>query len=316
MNKKKIIKYQKENVAALFKITANCNDDCNFCIERKYTKKGLKDLSLKEIKDNFNYLRNNFNLDYVIITGGEPTIHKNFFKILDYFYKEKIEFRIITNLLHFNNKSFLEKTLNYFPSDRNNKIIGSINNLPISEIEIKRMSGLENFLKYKLPIMLILVINKNNLESLSDLIIYLHKLFKKYDYKKINIEFRLIYIGDTLKSLLKKSLPTDFKKIKEYIQKAVKTANLLGVNIIFWNFPLCYIDNLPRFQDSAIEKRRQRRLLKVSKDFQLKKIQIRDFKECFIKNDDCVNCEYNNCCSGIENDYLDKYNFPLLKVKK
>ena len=181
---------------------------------------------------------------------------------------------------------------------------------------MKRMSGLEKFLQHKLPIMLILVINKNNLESLSDLIIYLHKLFKKYHYKKINIEFRLIYIGDTLKFLLKKSLPTDFKKIKKHVQKAVKTANLLGVNIIFWNFPLCYINNLPRFQDKTIKKRRQRKLLKVSKDFQLEKIQIRDFEECFIKSDVCVNCKYNDSCSSIESDYLSKYNFPLLKIIK
>ena len=316
MNKKEIIKIKKESVAALFKITANCDDYCNFCIERKYTKKGLEDISLKEVKDNFNYLRNNFHLDYIIITGGEPTLHNDFFEILDYFNKEKIEFRIITNLLNFNNDIFLKKTLHHFPSSKNNKIIGSINNLPINKIDAKRMSGLENFLKNKLPIMLIVVITNNNLESLSDLVIYLHKLFKKYHYEKINIEFRLIYIGDTLKSLLKKSLPIDFIKIKKYIQKAVKTANSLGVNIIFWNFPLCYIDNLPRFQDETIEKRRQRKLLKVSKDFQLEKIKIRDFEECFVKNDICVNCKYNNCCSGIEDDYLNKYEFPLFKAIK
>jgi len=316
MKKRKIVKYKKENIAALFKITVRCNDNCNFCIERKYAKKNLKDLSLKEIEDNFNYLRNNFDLDHVIITGGEPTIHKNFLKILDYFYKEGVEFKIITNLLYFNNDIFLKKILKYFPINKNNRIIGSINNLPISEVDIKRMSGLENFLKYKLPIMLIIVISKDNLESLSDLIVHLHKLFKKYDYKKMNIEFRLIYIGDTLKSLLKKSLPTDFKKIKKHVQKAIKTANLLGVNIIFWNFPLCYIDNLPRFQDETIEKRRQRKLLKVSKNFQFKKIKIRNFKECFTKNNNCMNCKYNNCCSGIEGNYFSEYNFPLLKTKK
>ncbi len=310
------MKHKKEKIAALFKVTGRCNDDCDFCIEKKYTRKGLNDLSLKEIRNNFNYLKNNFNFDYVIITGGEPTIHKDFFKILDYFQRKKIKFRVITNLLYFNNNNFLKKTLDYFPINKSNKIIGSINNLPVSEIEIKRMSGLENFLKYKLPIMLILVINKNNLESLSDLIIYLHKLFKKYDYEKISIEFRLIYVGDTLKFLLKKSLLTDFKKIKKYVQEAVKTADSLGVNIIFWNFPLCYIDILPKFQDKTIEKRRQRKLLKVSKNFQLNKIKIRDFKECFIKNNDCINCKYSDCCSGIESDYLKKYKFPTLRAVK
>lgn len=317
MDKKEFNKCQKNNVTALFKITARCNDNCDFCIERRFTKRNLEDLSLKEIKDNFKYLKDNFNLEYVIVTGGEPTLHRDFLEILDYFYKEKTQFRIITNFLLFNDREFLKKTAFYFSLNKDNKIIGSINDLPINEAASRRIAGLENFLEYKLPIMLILVINRSNLESLSDLILYLDKIFKKHYYSKpINIEFRLIYLGDTLKSLLKKSLPTDFGKIKKYVQRAVETANSLGINIVFWNFPFCYLDNLPRFQDMTIEERRQRKLLKVSKDFQLGKIQIRDFEKCFKKKKSCFECKYNSCCSGIEKEYLTKYNFPLLAVKK
>jgi len=57
MNKKNIVKNQENNVAALFKITARCNDCCDFCIEKRYINKDLNDLSLAEIKNNFNYLK-------------------------------------------------------------------------------------------------------------------------------------------------------------------------------------------------------------------------------------------------------------------
>jgi len=317
MNQKEFKKYQLESTIALFKITARCNDSCQFCIEREYTEKGIADMSFRDIRNNFEYLRDNFNLDYLIITGGEPTLHSDLVKIVDYFYKQKIQFKLITNLLNFSQGNFLRKILSYFPSNKDNRIIGSINDLPINKLAVKRITGLKKLLGYKIPFSLITVIYKRNLESLPDLIIYLNKLFKKYHYEQpINLEFRLIYLGDTLKSLLKTSLPTDFQKIKQFSQQAIETANSLGITLTLWNFPFCYLEQIPQYRDKSIKERRQRKLLKVSQDFQLEKIQVRDFEECFDKPKTCLDCRYNNDCSGIEKAYLEKYNFPSLKPFK
>lgn len=324
MNRKEFEECQQGNVSALFKITSNCNDYCTFCIERGNINKGIDNLSFVEIKNNFEYLRNKFNLDYVIITGGEPTLHPDFLKILDYFYNQEIQFRVITNLLMFSNIKFFKKVLPYFlPNNRpslqrdENKIIGSINDLPKNKISQKRIIGLKNLLKNNLNIMLITVIYKDNLESLSELISYLYRLFKKYHYNKpVNLELRLIYVRDTLKSLLKISLPTNFQKIKESIQRAIRLADSLGITITLWNFPLCYLDNVPKFKDKNIQKRREKKLLKISKMYQLEGIQVRDFLEYFKKSRACLNCKYKEFCSGIEDIYLKKYCFPTFKPFK
>jgi len=313
MNQKELRKYKKNNLAALFKITSRCNDFCKFCIERKFIEAERDDLSFEEIKNNFKYLKDNFSLDYLVITGGEPTLHPDFLKIIDYFYDKGMEFRIITNLLRLKDKSFFKKILPYFSLNKN-RIIGSVNDLPINKMAIDRIEGLKNVLKYKLPLMLIVVVYKDNLESLAELILYLANLFKEYKYNKsINIELRLMYIEGTLKSLLKDSLPTDFKEIKKFVQKAVDTADSLGVTTTLWNFPLCYLDKVPKLLDRTIQKRRQRKLLKVNKDFQLADIQIRDFEEYFRKSKDCLDCPYNNYCSGIDNAYITKYHFPKFR---
>ena len=312
---------KKFHSAALFKITSRCNDLCKFCIERKFIEMKRENLSFKEIKNNFEYLKDNFNLDYVIITGGEPTLHPNFIKIIDYFYGQGTEFRIITNLLKFRNKDFFKKILPYFleknKTDRTvnrNKVIGSINDLPINNSAIGRIEGLKNVLKQKLPLMLITVIYKDNLEFLPELIQYLDNLFKRYKYNKpINIELRLIYIEGTLDSLLKISLPTDFKKIKKFVQKTIDIADSLGITLTLWNFPLCYLGEIPRLQGKTIQERRKRKLLKVNKDSQLRKIQVRDFEEYFKKSQACSSCLYNDYCSGIDGAYITKYHFPQLK---
>lgn len=322
MNWKELKKYCRSNTAVLFKITSRCNENCAFCIEKKFMKRGKDDLSLKEIKNNFDYLNENFNIDYAIISGGEPTLHHDFFKILDFFCKKGVEFRVITNLIKLGEKKFFKKILPYFSSfvlstGRKNKIIGSINDLPEADNAKRRIVGLKNVLKSGLPLMLIAVIYKKNLERLPELIYYLANLFKRYGYDKpINLELRLIYVEGTLSSLLKKSLPDDFQKIEKFTQEAVYAANNLGITLTLWNFPLCYLKKLPDFQDKSIQERRQRKLLKVNKDFQGKKIKIRDFEEYFRKDRICVKCKYNNFCSGIDGVYLEKYHFPSLKPVK
>lgn len=304
------IPFQRYSV--LFKINSKCNDSCDFCIERKFINAKGDDLSFDEIKKNFEYVNKKFMPDYVIITGGEPTLHPEFLKIVDYFYRQKMEFRVITNLIRFGDEKFLKKLLPYFKKGRN-KIIGSINDLPgRGKTAKKRIEGLKNVLKHKLPLMLIVVIYKNNLEDLPELINYLTKLFKKYRYNKlVSIELRMIYVEGTLNSLLKKSLPTDFKKVKKCVQMAVDNVEKAGASLALWNFPLCWLKRVPKNINAGVQERTQRKLLKINKGFQLKRIQTRDFEKYFEKDKKCVLCEHNAYCSGLDNFYK-KY---ILKTK-
>jgi len=250
MNQKEIKNLKKSNISALFKITSQCNDFCKFCIEINSEKR--EDLTLEEIKTNFKYLRSNFKLDNVVLTGGEPTMHPDFIKIIEYFYKQEMDLRIITNFLKFKNESFLKKVIPFLKEDKkelklnNKRIIGSINDLPIRKGDIGRIVGFKNVLKHKLPLSLIVVIYKDNLKHLGELISYLAGIFKKYNPRvSINIELRLMYLEDTSPFSIKASLPMDFKEIKQHVQKAIEVAAYFEVTLTLWNFPFCYIDRPP-----------------------------------------------------------------------
>ena len=80
-----------------------CNNYCINCVgtldERSET------LSLEEIKQIYKFKRD----DCVDITGGEPTIHKEFFDIMRYIADFRPEITLLTNARAFSNREFLEE---------------------------------------------------------------------------------------------------------------------------------------------------------------------------------------------------------------
>jgi hypothetical protein len=113
--------------------------------------------------------------------------------------------------------------------------------------------------------------------------------------------------------LLKKSLPTDFEKVKESLEAAIKILNIHKINITLWNFPLCYLDNPLMLKDGAMAERQNRRLIKIHKNAQMENAEIRDWEDYLKLHQECKNCRLKNFCSGIDPDYIKKYHFPKLK---
>jgi len=310
--------------AILYKITSQCNDWCDFCLEYKFIKEKRPSLSLEELKENYFYLKKKYKfIDYVILTGGEPTLHPQFFEMLSFFKEKGVGFRFITNLVKFNEKSFFERLKpNFlkFQSKRQEaltKIIASINDLPnFSRIAKLRAGGLIRALKSKLPLMVTLVIYKKNVEFLPEIAIWLKNLFRRYaEDKTLHVEFRLIYVEGTLPVLLKKSLPPTFSVLKEKVEKTIDLLDTPTTKITLWNFPLCYLNNFERAKNEAIRERQKRRLIKVHHNAQFDKIEIRDWEEYLKPHRVCKKCRLKNFCSGIDKEYIRDYGYPKLEPK-
>jgi MoaA/NifB/PqqE/SkfB family radical SAM enzyme len=315
---------QKHNKALLFKITSRCNDFCKFCIEYEFIKSKRADLSFQEIKDNYLYFKNKFKkIDYVILTGGEPTLHPQFFDIISFLKEEKIAFRVITNLLKFNEKRFLEKFKLFFNNFKNKeqekmtKVVVSINDLPNRSLNArKKMSGLKKALILKLPLIVTVVVYKDNLNDLPKLSILIKKLFEKFAPGGVlNIEFRLIYVEGTLDFLLKQSLPVDLNKIKNSIEKTIDILNSPKVQLTLWNFPLCYLDNPLKVKNTGIEGKLDRRFIKINKDLQMKNAAVRNWEDLFKPYGECKKCRYKKICSGIDKKYFENYSFSSICAK-
>lgn len=65
----------------VFHITGRCNLNCSYCYASKYSKYG--DLSLEKVKEILNQAKD-LGTKNVIFSGGEPLLHSEIFKILEY----------------------------------------------------------------------------------------------------------------------------------------------------------------------------------------------------------------------------------------
>lgn len=78
----------------VFHITGQCNLNCNYCYANKYSK--YRDLSLEKIKNILSQAKN-LGTKNVIFSGGEPLLHSNIFKILEYSHNLNLTNHITSN---------------------------------------------------------------------------------------------------------------------------------------------------------------------------------------------------------------------------
>lgn len=172
----------------LLNITNYCNLNCVFCYA-KANQIDLKELNIEEIK---NLDLNKF--EYVFISGGEPTIKKDLFKIIKYFKKNKKKVFLLTNGIKLQNKKYvksLKKTgvdliILQFDSLSEKDII-HLRGTPLLKTKLK---VIENLYKNNLPVYFFSIqLKQNNIINIERLLRYFIK------YKRIikGINFNTIW---------------------------------------------------------------------------------------------------------------------------
>jgi MoaA/NifB/PqqE/SkfB family radical SAM enzyme len=77
-------------------LTSACNFSCPFCVDSKLTNAG-KSLTLEGVKKTIDTLHSHGLLSVILIGGGEPTLHKDFGKIVRYIKSKQLQIGIVTN---------------------------------------------------------------------------------------------------------------------------------------------------------------------------------------------------------------------------
>ncbi len=77
-------------------LTSACNFSCPFCVDSKLIHV-RKSLTLEEVKNTVDTLRSHGLLSVILIGGGEPTLHKDFGKIVRYLKGKGLQIGIVTN---------------------------------------------------------------------------------------------------------------------------------------------------------------------------------------------------------------------------
>ncbi len=95
-----------------FNITYRCNSNCIFCAANHPIDKNTSEISVDEFRKTLLDL-NVGSRDRVIINGGEPTVHRDFWAILDAISECGAKIDLYSNGVKMQNEAFAKKLLSY-----------------------------------------------------------------------------------------------------------------------------------------------------------------------------------------------------------
>lgn len=291
----------------------SCNNNCLFCIigNKRLT---FDDRTTYEMLMEIKKAAEN-KFDKIVLTGGEITIRKDFFKIIKF--AKKQGFKIIhveSNGAMFHYPEFAKKTVE---SGATHFTISwhSINKEDYAKITrtsedryAKLLDGIKNLRKYSSNIGINCTINKINFKKLKDIV----DICKEYRIKSLNFPFINLQ-GNALEN--KELVSVDFQTLRPFLLEAIEYAKSKGVNATTEMIPPCVIPE----HTEVIEELR-------TKNMQISAIDY--FDEDFAanqkkgrkKSENCSLCIFDKSCDGVMNSYMETFQFlgisPVLKQKK
>ncbi|MFH0875072.1 MAG: radical SAM protein [archaeon] len=230
----------KGNKVFNYIITYKCNNNCIMCINNQPDNR--IDPKIDDIKNIISKLDKNVN--YLFITGGEPTLRKEFFEIMDFINTNfKGEIHLLTNARMFSYDKFMYK----FNSLKINKIILGVPLYAHEKNVFEAVSrakqsysqtilGIKNLLSYNYEVELRIIIHKLNYKILPDIA---HYILKELPSIKNVFFANMEYVGNGLKN--KKALYVRLEDVKPYLQNAVDILES-KTNISINQMPLCKLD--------------------------------------------------------------------------
>lgn len=270
-------------------ITDICNYKCGNCPYKSNIKKFVEYDKIKAYID-----ENDNDMQTIVLSGGEPTLHPDFFKILKYLDVKGKYVTILSNGSRLSNNMFVKgikdnidvRRLNIVMTiynvkekkhDEGTGIIGSFENT-LQAFEILNKNNIKVTLKH--------CISKENYKDLSKFFIYFDKKLPT------NISFQLTtldFSGMNQKQIRNNCFT--YSQIKKYMDKALKKFNKER-NLIIVNTPFCAVNS--KYWNYIVKKQNG-----AYKGYKSIKSQNKDVDydcACFSKL--CQNCKMNEICPG------------------
>lgn len=226
-------------------VTNKCNSNCIMCPLSENSRKREDRGHLTWIQKYIQALPKN--VDYINITGGEPTLLKeNFFKIM-YQLRDKFqysEFQLLTNGRSAADRHFCEQMLACMP-------YGILIAIPVhaSKVEIhdeitqvsgsfrQTDRGIKNLLMYQQRIEIRIVLSRKNIDYMEETANYITE-----NYKGIySVTFMAMEMMGSA-AVHRSELWVDYKEVFRKIKKAIDILVYAGMDVKLYNFPLCVVN--------------------------------------------------------------------------
>lgn len=275
------------NNSAFVNVNFVCNSNCISCIREK-TAWSAPSPDFNHIKKRIDSIVSSSG--HIGFNGGEPTLRKDIFGIINYAARKKknMEIALLSNCRVFYNLSYVNK-LKKSVLDNNFKIVTTIyGHSPKIHDTITRtpgsfkqqISGIKNLLKSGFKVELRIVINKINAEHIPKIAEYVSSAFNPSDF--ISVAF----INQKIYGIAKDNYAFAGYKVKDIINELDSASQILiknNFNLALYHFPHCILPKkLWGFS--------------VGKSAEDSELVFPDF---------CRTCQRKDECSGIWKGYYD-----------
>lgn len=264
-------------------VSKSCNNRCINCFILKKSNH-ITTYSEAHLKNRLLFFKKKYgNLATISLTGGEPTLNTDLFKIL----KEirllfpDTEIAILTNGRMFFYKDYV--TQFYDLNIRNAKVVipiyGHTASLHDSVTQVQEsfnqtIQGIKNLLEKNIWIELRVIINKFNYRYLNEITTYVFNEFN-------NILYLVFIVMELNKDIVDTGVVIKYSEFVPYLKEAIEHSDSNKNKIKLYHFPLCIIE--PKYW-SLIYK------------------SIEDYKLTF--SEQCNMCSYKRDCMGILKTYM------------
>ncbi|MEM0360153.1 MAG: radical SAM protein [Candidatus Diapherotrites archaeon] len=281
----------------------HCNNNCIFCTRPsdpsiKSVWGFVEEKSFATVFREIASARKRF--DSIVLSGGEPTTRRDFFKILQACCSLGFErISVQSNARKFSSMGFAEKTLSILGS-RSDFYISFhakreklFNKLRGTNSFKESLSGIKNLLLLKAPVRINIVVMKPNYRDLPETVRFLDSLgVKAVEFSFVHPNGRAFANRETVVPQIEKVIP--------FVERAGEFLEKKQVFFSLNDFPLC---SLNKCRKNASEL-----FLNEKLAFQSPKISF--------KAKECQKCLYFDKCPGIWANYLKIFKFHFSPITK
>lgn len=224
----------------------SCNHNCLYCpchVDAKFSQNVTEEQIIEAIKS----ITTKTEIRSITLSGGEPTIQRNFYGVLGYLNTTDFQINILSNSESFFDEEKVKRLISCIDKNRVcvttaiHHIDGSIHDF-VTGVDgsfARSLQGLHNLRKNDVNVSVKCIVNKINYQVLPD---YVDFVLSNFDGKVRLIFCGMDYCGNARLSAEKTLV--SYKHITPYLENAIDTVekhkNLIKVSID--ELPLCLVD--------------------------------------------------------------------------
>lgn len=292
------------------KLSYKCNNNCIFCSIGK-RRQDAEEKETEEIKRLIEESREK-GFSYILFTGGEPTIRKDIFELVEYAKKigfKRIQIESNGRMLAYQDfcRKLIESGANCFSISLHTLNEGAYEKLSnLKEPHLKEvLYGISNITNLCKDICINTIITKLNYKELP----IIARELKKRRIKSWHVSF-VCPVGNAW--INRKYVVPSYIEAMSSLHEAIRICKKEKINVTTERIPLCFMQD---YKDCIFETK------KMNKERVAPDLFDKDFnetrKQANIKGDFCKKCIYFNECEGIDKRYIKIYGWKdFMPVKK